>query len=329
MNINKNDNKEVLLKVNELKKYFPIQGGVTLQVVDNLKAVDGVSFYVNKGETLGIVGESGCGKSTLGRVILRLLDKTSGEVQFKNNDIYQLTYKELRKIRRSMQIIFQDPLAALHPRMTVKGIIGEPLKLHGIAKGPEKDKKIEELVNLVGLDKYHLSKYPHEFSGGQQQRVGIARALSLTPELIVCDEPVSALDVSIQSQIINLLKDLQEEFDMAYIFIAHDLSVVKNISDRVAIMYLGKIVEIAEVEKFFRDSKHPYTEALISAIPMPDPQFKKERIILKGDVPSPVNIPKGCRFNPRCRYRIDICMEQEPDLKVISDNHYVACHLVS
>lgn len=318
---------EVLLEVKNLKKYFPIKKGIFSKTVAHVKAVDGVDFYVKNGETLGLVGESGCGKSTTGRVILRLLEATEGAVIFQGKDIMTLGKEELQEMRRNMQIIFQDPYASLNPRMTVGDIIGEALDIHGVAKGRKREEKILELLNEVGLRPQHIRRYPHEFSGGQRQRIGIARALALYPRFIVCDEPVSALDVSIQAQIINLMEELQEKFGLTYLFIAHDLSVVKHISDRVAVMYLGKIVELADKDELYESPLHPYTRALLSAIPIPDPELKRQRILLEGDVPSPVDPPRGCRFHTRCREAQDICREQDPEFKDVGDGHFVACHL--
>ncbi len=316
-----------ILTVNNLVKYFPLTGGVFSRVVANLKAVDDVSFYVNKGETLGIVGESGCGKSTTGKTLLRLLEPTSGEVIYKGQNIYKFDREQMRRLRRNMQFVFQDPYSSLNPRMTVGDIIGEPLEIHNIARGAKKYGKVAELLDLVGLSPYHIRRYPHEFSGGQRQRIGVARALALNPEILILDEPVSALDVSIQSQVINLLEDLQAEFGLTYLFIAHDLSVVRHISDRVAVMYLGKMVEMAPKELLYENPQHPYTQALLSAVPIPDPSIRKEKIILQGDVPSPVNPPKGCRFHTRCRYVMDICKQEEPEFRDIGSGQFVACHL--
>lgn len=318
---------EVLLEVKNLKKYFPIKKGIFSKTVAHVKAVDGVDFYVKNGETLGLVGESGCGKSTTGRVILKLLEATEGTVIFQGKDIMTLGKEELQEMRRNMQIIFQDPYASLNPRMTVGDIIGEALDIHRIAKGRKREEKILELLNEVGLRPQHIRRYPHEFSGGQRQRIGIARALALYPRFIVCDEPVSALDVSIQAQIINLMEELQEKFGLTYLFIAHDLSVVKHISDRVAVMYLGKIVELADKDELYESPLHPYTRALLSAIPIPNPELKRQRILLEGDVPSPVDPPRGCRFHTRCREAQDICREQDPEFKDVGDGHFVACHL--
>ncbi len=318
---------EYILKVEGLKKWFPITGGVFSRVVGWVKAVDGVSFSVKRGETLGVVGESGCGKTTTGRTILRLIEPTEGKAIFEGTDIFSLNKAELRKIRRNIQIIFQDPYASLNPRMTVGDIVGEALDIHKLVKTKkEREERIAELLDVVGLLPQHMKRYPHEFSGGQRQRIGIARALAVQPKFIVADEPVSALDVSIQAQVINLLEDLQEKFKLTYLFIAHDLSVVRHISTRVAVMYLGKLVELAETEELFEHPAHPYTEALLSAVPIPDPEIKKQRIILEGDVPSPVNPPSGCRFHTRCRYAKPICAEKEPELKDLGGGHYVACH---
>lgn len=319
---------EMILEVTDLVKYFPITGGIFSRTVGNVKAVDGVSFFIRHGETLGIVGESGCGKSTTGRVILRLLEPTSGRALFEGEDIYALKGKAVRNLRRRMQIIFQDPYSSLNPRMTVGELVGEPLKVHGIMNHAERKVRVNDLLEVVGLNAYHHNKYPHEFSGGQRQRVGIARALALHPKLIICDEPVSALDVSIQSQVLNLLKDLQQEFQLSYMFISHNLSVVKFISDRVAVMYLGKMVEMTDTDELFAHPKHPYTISLLSAIPNMDPTSKCERIVLKGDVPSPVNVPSGCRFHTRCRYQYKRCSVEDPVFKDTGNAHFVACHLM-
>lgn len=319
---------EILLNVKDLVKHFPIKGGLFGKTVGAVKAVDGVSFFIKEGETLGMVGESGCGKSTTGRVVLRLLEATSGEVWFQDKNVLELGKEEMRSLRRKMQIIFQDPYASLNPRMTIGNIIGEAMEIHGIAKGKDKDEKVAELLETVGLTALHMRRYPHEFSGGQRQRIGVARALAVDPKLIICDEPVSALDVSIQAQVINLMQDLQNKFGLTYLFIAHDLSVVKHISDRVAVMYLGKIVELAEKDELYKNPQHPYTQALLSAIPIPNPTLKRDRIILEGDVPSPVNPPKGCHFHTRCKYAMDICKQEDPNFKDYGTEHYVACHLL-
>ena len=317
---------ETLLEVTNLKKHFPIKGGVFSRTIGFVYAVDDVSFTVDKGETLGLVGESGCGKSTTGRSILRLIEPTDGKIYFEGQDVTALDKNAMRSLRREMQIIFQDPYASLNPRMTVGSIIGEPLEIHKIARGSEKTERVASLLQKVGLRAEDMRKYPHEFSGGQRQRIGIARALALNPKLIVCDEPVSALDVSIQAQVINLLEDLQEEFGLSYLFIAHNLNVVEHISDRVAVMYLGQIVELASDTDLYNDPQHPYTEALLSAVPIPDPTVKKKRIILEGDVPSPIDPPSGCHFHTRCMYKEKICEEEAPEFKHIGGGHWVACH---
>ena len=318
-----------LLRVNNLVKHFPIKGGIFGRVAEKVHAVDGVSFELNAGETLGVVGESGCGKSTTGRCILRLIEPTSGEVWFDGKNVTALGKTELRAMARDMQIIFQDPYASLNPRMTVGAIIGEALTIHKLTNSArEYEDRIVELLETVGLNADHMRRYPHEFSGGQRQRIGIARALAVTPKLIVCDEAVSALDVSIQAQVINLLEDLQEKFNLTYLFIAHDLSVVEHISNRVAVMYLGRIVEIATSHELYTNPLHPYTEALLSAVPIPDPTVKRKRIMLQGDVPSPINPPSGCHFHTRCPIaQKPQCNTESPTLKQSSDGHWVACHL--
>jgi oligopeptide transport system ATP-binding protein len=319
-----------LLRVKNLKKYFPIRGGLFSQEVARVHAVDDVSFDIMRGETLGLVGESGCGKSTTGRCILRLIEPTAGEVWFGDQNVTTLDKRSLRHLRRDMQIIFQDPYASLNPRMTVGSIIGEALVIHKLAKTKrEREERVVHLLETVGMSAEHLRRYPHEFSGGQRQRIGIARALAVSPKLIVADEPVSALDVSIQAQVINLLEDLQKQFNLTYLFIAHDLSVVEHISTRVAVMYLGKIVEIAPGKELYTNPKHPYTEALLSAVPIPDPSVRRKRIILEGDVPSPINPPSGCRFHTRCALRVPSCSENEQVLKEISAGHWVACQVRS
>ena len=315
-----------LLVVNNLVKKFPIKGGILGREVAAVKAIQGVSFSIKRGETLGLVGESGCGKSTLGRCILRLIEPTSGEVHFDGQNVLAYNADELRRIRRKMQIIFQDPFASLNPRMTVGNIIAEPIKIHGLAKGADVQKRVLKLLDLCGLRAEAINRYPHEFSGGQRQRICIARALAVEPEFIVCDEPVSALDVSIQAQIINLLQDLQRELKLTYLFIAHDLKVVEHISNRVAVMYLGKIVEIASSEELYKDPKHPYTRALFSAIPQPVPNSKRQRIILQGDVPSPIKVPPGCPFHPRCPMARDNCRVDVPALEQKVPGHFAACH---
>ena len=322
-----------LVDVRDLVKHFPIRGGILQRTVGLVQAVDRVSFEVRRGETLGLVGESGCGKTTVGRLLLRLIEPTSGSIRFEGEDITRLRGAALKRIRREMQIIFQDPYASLDPRTPIGDSIGEGLRIHAIGTSAERREKVRRMMDLVGLAPYHARRYPHEFSGGQRQRIGIARALVLEPKLVVCDEPVSALDVSIQAQVLNLLKSLQRELDLTYVFIAHNMGVVEHISDRVAVMYLGKVVEVAERMEMFRDPEHPYTQALMSAIPIPNPEQRRQRVILKGDVPSPVNPPSGCRFNPRCQLRAslggpDICWQQEPLLVPAGNDadHLAACH---
>ncbi len=325
---NGNGDRPKLVQVRKLVKYFPVRGGVIQRVRDWVKAVDDVSFHVFEGETLGLVGESGCGKTTVGRTMLRLIEPTSGSVEVNGTDVFQLKRGELKAMRRNMQIIFQDPYASLDPRMPIGDSIGEGLKIHRIGTAKERFEIVLETLKKVGLEDYHARRYPHEFSGGQRQRIGIARALALQPKFIVCDEPVSALDVSIQSQVLNILADLQDEFGLTYLFIAHNLSVVEHICERVAVMYLGKIVELAGRDELYREPLHPYTQALMSAIPIPDPTVKRKRIILEGDVPSPLNPPSGCRFHPRCPIAVDQCAVDEPVYREARPGHWVACWLV-
>ena len=315
-----------LLEVQDLKKYFPVKKGILSRTIGEVRAVDGISFTLERGETLGVVGESGCGKTTVGRSILRLIEPTSGQVFFNGQDLLQLRGEELRKMRASFQIIFQDPFSSLDPRMSVGEIIGEPLRNHRSASRSEIKDRVAHLLNRVGLHPSQMGRYPHEFSGGQRQRIGIARALALNPLAIVCDEPVSALDVSIQAQVINLLVELQEEMNLSYLFIAHDLSVVEHISDRVAVMYLGRIVELASDQALYENPVHPYTQALLSAVPVPDPDIRKKRTILEGDVPSPIHPPTGCAFHPRCPAKRDRCSRERPELLNLGNDHYVACH---
>jgi oligopeptide transport system ATP-binding protein len=319
-----------LIEVRDLFKYFPINAGIFSRHVGDVKAVDGIDFTIRRGETLGLVGESGSGKTTAGRVVLRLLAATKGEVIFEGRNVLTLGREEVRKLRKEMQIIFQDPYASLNPRMTVGDIIGEPLAIHGIAKGKAADERVHELLRLVGLQPYHANRYPHEFSGGQRQRIGIARALAVNPKFIVADEPVSALDVSIQAQVINLLQDLQAQLGLTYLFIAHDLSVVRHISTRVAVMYVGKIVELADRNDLYDNPLHPYTQALLSAIPIPDPsvEARRKRIILTGDIPSPVAPPSGCRFHTRCPIAFDRCKVEVPPFTAYAPGHFAACHWV-
>jgi peptide/nickel transport system ATP-binding protein len=327
-----------LLDVKGLKKYFPVRKGLFKRLVGHVKAVDDVDLFIKEGETLGLVGESGCGKTTTGRSILRLIEPTSGDILFRSKKMAESgqSHKEiniaeappdiLKTLRRDVQIIFQDPYSSLEPRMTVASIVGEPLRVHNVAKGSEYEDRIKYLLEAVGLSPEQMRRFPHQFSGGQRQRIGIARALALEPQLVIADEPVSALDVSIQAQVINLLQDLQEKFGLTYLFIAHDLSVIKYISDRVAVMYLGKVVELAETRELFMNPKHPYTEALMSAVPVPDPRYKVEQILLEGDVPSPLNPPSGCYFHPRCVYSKDICKTEIPEYRDAGKEHFVACH---
>lgn len=316
-----------LLEIRNLKKYFPVEAGLLARHKGDVKAVDGVSLTVEDGETLGVVGESGCGKSTLGRTILRLIEPTDGEILFEDKDIMMISSAEMRDLRKRMQIIFQDPYASLNPRMRVGEIIGEGIRIHRMASGADRKQRVMSLLHQVGLREEHYDRYPHEFSGGQRQRIGIARALAVSPKFIVADEPVSSLDVSIQAQIINLLQELQENLSLTFFFISHDLRVVEHVSHRVAIMYLGKIVEIAPSEAIYTDARHPYTRALLSAVPMPDPNPKRDRMVLEGDVPSPVNPPSGCNFHPRCPFREQKCIEVEPELEFSLNGHGTACHV--
>ncbi len=325
-----NSQNEALLQVEDLKMHFPIYRGVFQRQVGAVHAVDGVSFDVKRGETLGLVGESGCGKSTTGRTILQLYKPTAGSVHFDGVDLVSLKNEDMRKTRRKLQMIFQDPYASLNPRMTVEQIVGEPLMVHNVATGKEIEERVKHLLELVGLNPSFASRYPHEFSGGQRQRVGVARALALQPSFIICDEPISALDVSIQAQVVNLLEELQEQFNLTYLFIAHDLSMVRHISKRVAVMYLGVIVELTDRDELYKSPLHPYTQALLSAVPIPDPAMdsQRQRIILEGDVPSPVNPPSGCRFRTRCPIADKICAESRPEFREVKSGHFVACHMV-
>jgi peptide/nickel transport system ATP-binding protein len=329
------DNK--LLEVKGLKKYFPIQKGLLRKTVGNVKAVDDVNFYVREGETLGLVGESGCGKSTAGRSIIRLYEPTAGQVLFKSRalatdggqklvNLLDLKPEEMKLVRKEISMVFQDPINSLNPRMTVSDIVAEPLAIHGLGVGPETEAIVVRLLERVGLRPDHLRRYPHEFSGGQRQRIGIARALSLNPSLVICDEPVSALDVSIQAQTLNLLQDLQQDFNLSYIFVAHDLSVVQHISDRIAVMYVGKVAEIADAEELYSQPLHPYTEALLSSVPKADPLYKSDRIVMQGDVADPSNPPSGCYFHPRCRYAQEVCKQKTPEFRELKPDHWVACH---
>src|SRR5215216_6010104 len=331
----KSDN--ILLEVKGLKKYFPIQKGLLRRTVGNVKAVDDVNFYVREGETLGLVGESGCGKSTAGRTIIRLYEATAGQVLFNSRalasnggnkmvNLLELSPEDMKTVRKEISMVFQDPINSLNPRMTVSDIVAEPLTIHGLNLGPETEAIVIRLLERVGLRPDHLRRYPHEFSGGQRQRIGIARALSLNPRLVICDEPVSALDVSIQAQTLNLLQDLQKDFNLSYIFVAHDLSVVQHISDRVAVMYVGKVAEIADADELYSHPLHPYTEALLSAVPKPDPFYKSDRIVMQGEVAVPSNPPSGCYFHPRCRYAQEVCKLKTPEFRELKPDHFVACH---
>lgn len=319
--------KEQIMKVEEIKEYFPVRKGIFSAIKDHVKAVDNVNFYIRTGETFGLVGESGCGKTTLGRVLIQLIPPTKGTVYFMGKNLTEISKSDLRKLRLHMQIVFQDPSSSLNPRMTVKQIIGEPLKINKKLSNEEITKKVLTLLKTVGLDEQHMYRFPHEFSGGQKQRIGVARALALNPDFIVLDEPTSALDVSVQAKILNLFKDLQKKFNLTYLFITHDLSVIKYISDRVAVMYAGKIVELSPTKELFKKQLHPYSYALLCCIPIPDPKIKKEFIVIKGEVPSLINPPSGCKFHPRCPKKMDICKQVEPELIEIEKDHFVACHL--
>ena len=319
--------KEQIMKVEDIKEYFPVRKGIFSSIKDHVKAVDNVNFYIRKGETFGLVGESGCGKTTLGRVLIQLIPPTTGAVYFMGKNLTEISKSDLRKLRLHMQIVFQDPSSSLNPRMTVKQIIGEPLKINKKLSNEEITKNVLTLLKTVGLDEQHMYRFPHEFSGGQKQRIGVARALALNPDFIVLDEPTSALDVSVQAKILNLFKDLQKKFDLTYLFITHDLSVIKYISDRVAVMYAGKIVELSPTKELFIKQLHPYSYALLCCIPIPDPKIKKEFIVIKGEVPSLINPPSGCKFHPRCPKKMAICKEVEPELIEIEKDHFVACHL--
>lgn len=327
--VQRGNDKQVLVEINHLKQYFPIKGGILGRTVNHVKAVDDISFTIYEGETLSIVGESGCGKSTTGRAILRLDEPTGGDIHYQDKDILALNKSELRKLRKDMQVIFQDPYASLNPRQTVRQTLGEALAIQNVIPKEKRTERIRELLDNVGLRSDHIDRYPHEFSGGQRQRIGIARALAVDPKLIICDEAVSALDVSIQAQVLNLLKKLQHQYKLTYLFISHDLGVVRHISDRVMVMYLGKIVEIADKKLLFENPQHPYTKALLSAIPVPNQKEKRERILLTGDVPSPINPPQGCRFNTRCPFTVEACKSKEPELRFTEEGHQVACHLVT
>lgn len=321
--------KKVLLEIKDLTKYFPVKNSLLFKGNSYVKAVDRVSFTINSGETLGLVGESGCGKTTTGRTIIKLYEPTAGDIIYDGVDISKYSQKQMLDYRRKMQMIFQDPYASLNSRMTVGDIIGEAIDIHGLAKGKERMNLVQDLLKKVGLNRDHINRYPHEFSGGQRQRIGIARSLAVQPEFIICDEPISALDVSIQAQVVNMLEDLQNDLGLTYLFIAHDLSMVKHISDRIGVMYLGRLVEIAESNELYSHPLHPYTQALLSAIPIPDPDESaaKRRIVLEGEIPSPIDPPPGCRFKGRCKYAKPICNEQDPELKQMGKDHFVACHL--